>query len=82
MNTLVLRNFEEYKRWYYENNLCICDVFTEDEVTTWMENDKPSEYPCIIYPIPKEKESGVDKFMYITLNEIERWCHLLRTHGK
>lgn len=72
----VLRSFEDYKSWFYE--IYPCDIFTEHEVEIWLQKEKPCEYPCIVYELTKEKHETIARTMFITLQEIEHWCHLLR----
>lgn len=72
----VLRNYEEYKGWFYE--VYTCDIFDECEVELWLQEEEPSEYPCIVYELPKLKHEINSRTMFISLEEIEEWCHLLR----
>ncbi len=72
----VLRNSNEYRTWFYE--IYPCDIFEEHEVELWLQDEHPSEYPCIVYELPKQKHEIIPRTMFISLQEIEQWCHLLR----
>lgn len=72
----VLRDYNEYRAWFYDTYPC--DILEEHEVEIWLQDEKPSEYPCIVYELPKEKHEIITRKMFITLQDIELWCHLLR----
>lgn len=72
----VLRSDAEYKEWFY--NVYPCDLFDASDVELFLLEEKPSEYPCVIYELPKENHENIARTMFISLGEIEEWCHFLR----
>lgn len=72
----VLRSFEEYKSW--ATSEFACDILSPEEMTKIINDGKPNEYPCIIHVLPKKDVSEQNVMMFISLNEIEKWCHMLR----